>query len=58
MQSDVPSVKVGDWSENYIVDLFDWHLRISENDTAFVGNARWAFKDFGTPLRPENRFLT
>ena len=55
VQSDVPSVaKVGDWSENYIVDLFDWHLRISENDTAFVGNAQWAFKDFGTPLRPEN----
>ncbi len=55
VQSDVPNIaKVGDWSENYIVDLFDWHLRISENDTAFVGNAQWAFKDFGTPLRPEN----
>ena len=55
VQSDVLNIaKVGDWSENYIVDLFDWHLRISENDTAFVGNAQWAFKDFGTPLRPEN----
>lgn len=55
VQNDVPNIaKVGDWSENYIVDLFDWHLRISENDTAFVGNAQWAFKDFGTPLRPEN----
>lgn len=46
--------KIGDWSENYIVDLFDWHLRISETDPTFVGNIQWAFKDFGTPLRPEN----
>ena len=46
--------QIGDWSENYIVDLFDWHLRISETDSSFVGNAQWAFKDFGTPLRPEN----
>lgn len=46
--------KIGDWSENYIVDLFDWHLRITETDSTFVGNAQWAFKDFGTPLRPEN----
>ena len=44
----------GDWSENYIVDLFDWHLHISENLDWFTGNAQWAFKDFGTPLRPEN----
>lgn len=46
--------QIGDWSENYIVDLFDWHLRISETDDTFVGNIQWAFKDFGTPLRPEN----
>jgi beta-galactosidase len=46
--------QIGDWSENYMVDLFDWHLRISETDTTFVGNVQWAFKDFGTPLRPEN----
>lgn len=46
--------QIGDWSENYIVDLFDWHLRISETDSNFVGNAQWAFKDFATPLRPEN----
>jgi beta-galactosidase len=44
----------GDWSESYIVDLFDWHLHISENLDWFTGNAQWAFKDFGTPLRPEN----
>ncbi|MEH0153191.1 glycoside hydrolase family 2 TIM barrel-domain containing protein [Limibacter armeniacum] len=46
--------KVGDWSENYAVDLFDWHLHVSENQPDFTGNIQWAFKDFGTPLRPEN----
>ncbi|WP_125722054.1 glycoside hydrolase family 2 protein [Flavobacterium ustbae] len=46
--------QIGDWSENYIVDLFDWHLHISENDLNFVGNIQWAFKDFATPLRPED----
>ncbi|WP_298762537.1 glycoside hydrolase family 2 TIM barrel-domain containing protein [uncultured Polaribacter sp.] len=55
VQTDVANIaQIGDWSENYIVDLFDWHLRISENDDTFVGNVQWAFKDFGTPLRPEN----
>ena len=44
----------GDWSESYIVDLFDWSLRVSESLPEFAGNAQWAFKDFGTPLRPEN----
>lgn len=42
------------WDETYIVDLFDWHLRLSETDPLFAGNAQWAFKDFGTPIRPEN----
>ncbi len=46
--------QIGDWSENYIVDLFDWHLHISENDPTFVGNQQWSFKDFATPLRPED----
>ncbi|WP_235295860.1 DUF4861 family protein [Portibacter marinus] len=46
--------KEGDWTENYIVDLFDWHLSVSETMPDFTGNAQWAFKDFGTPLRPEN----
>lgn len=55
VQTDVANIaQIGDWSENYIVDLFDWHLRISETDPEFVGNVQWAFKDFGTPLRPEN----
>lgn len=44
----------GDWSENYMVDLFDWHLMVTEQLDWFAGNAQWAFKDFGTPLRPEN----
>lgn len=46
--------KNGTWSETYAVDLFDWHLHVSENRPGFTGNAQWAFKDFGTPLRPEN----
>ena len=50
----VNMAKVGDWSENYAAELFDWHLHISENDSTITGNAQWAFKDFGTPLRPEN----
>lgn len=45
---------IGDWSENYMVNLFDWHLRVSELDSTFVGNIQWAYKDFATPLRPEN----
>ncbi len=44
----------GDNSENYMVDLFDWYLSVSENQKGFGGNAQWAFKDFGTPLRPED----
>lgn len=54
-QVDVVNVaKSGDWTENYIVDLFDWYLGVSETQAGFAGNAQWAFKDFGTPLRPEN----
>ncbi len=54
-QSGVTSVaKGGDWSESYIVDLFDWHLKVSESLPNFGGNAQWAFKDFSIPLRPEN----
>ncbi|MBB3700737.1 DUF4982 domain-containing protein [Flammeovirga yaeyamensis] len=54
-QLEVTSIsKIGDWSENYIVDLFDWYLSVSEKHDQFAGSAQWAFKDFGTPLRPEN----
>lgn len=54
-QANVANIaKKGDWSENYIVDLFDWYLGVTEQSDWFPGNAQWAFKDFGTPLRPEN----
>ncbi|MBI5476180.1 MAG: DUF4982 domain-containing protein [Ignavibacteriales bacterium] len=43
-----------DWSENYIVNLFDWYLHVSEKLDWFTGSAQWILKDFGTPLRPEN----
>lgn len=46
--------KSGDWTENYIVDLFDWYLGVTETSLDLSGNAQWAFKDFGTPLRPKN----
>jgi beta-galactosidase len=42
------------WDTSYMIDLFDWYLRISETDPDFAGSAQWAFKDFGTPIRPEN----
>jgi beta-galactosidase len=44
----------GDWSESYIVDLLDWHLTVAEKLDWFTGSAQWIFKDFPTPLRPEN----
>jgi len=46
--------KDGDWSESYIINLFDWHLREQEQMTNLTGSAQWIFKDFATPLRPEN----
>lgn len=46
--------KDGDWSESYIVDLIDWHLKEQEKMPWLTGTAAWTFKDFSTPLRPEN----
>ena len=46
--------KDGDWSESYICDLFDWYLKEQEQMTNLTGTAQWIFKDFATPLRPEN----
>ncbi|MCX8494965.1 MAG: DUF4982 domain-containing protein [Akkermansiaceae bacterium] len=46
--------KDGDWSESYIVNLFDWHLKEQESMPNLTGAAQWIFKDFSTPLRPEN----
>lgn len=44
----------GDWSESYIVRLFDWHLKEQERMPWLTGCAFWTFKDFATPLRPRN----
>ncbi|MDR3339184.1 MAG: glycoside hydrolase family 2 protein [Candidatus Symbiothrix sp.] len=46
--------KDGDWSENYICDLFDWHLKEQETMPWLTGAAAWIFKDFSTPVRYEN----
>ena len=46
--------KDGDWSESYMANLFDWHLKEQENMPWLTGSAQWIFKDFATPLRPEN----
>lgn len=44
----------GDWSETYICDLFDWHLKEQETMPELTGSAQWIFKDFATTLRPNN----
>ncbi len=46
--------KDGSWSENYACDLFDWTLKEQETMEELTGTAFWPFKDFSTPLRPEN----
>lgn len=46
--------KDGDWSESYIVNLIDWHLKEQETMPWLTGTAYWPFKDFSTPIRPEN----
>ncbi|MDR0795244.1 MAG: glycoside hydrolase family 2 protein, partial [Tannerella sp.] len=46
--------KDGDWSESYICDLIDWHLKEQETMPWLTGSACWIFKDFSTPIRPEN----
>ncbi len=44
----------GDWSETYSCDLVDWHLKEQEKMGWLTGSAMWPFKDFSTPLRPDN----
>jgi beta-galactosidase len=44
----------GDWSETYICNLFDWHLKEQETMDWLTGAAQWVFKDFAAPQRPEN----
>lgn len=50
----VTGSKGGDWSETYICNLFDWHLKEQETMPWLTGAAFWTFKDFSTPIRPEN----
>ena len=50
----VRASKDGDWSESYIVRLIDWHLKEQETMLWLTGAAYWPFKDFSTPVRPEN----
>jgi len=46
--------KDGDWSESYICNLIDWHLKEQEDMPWLTGTAYWPFKDFSTPVRPDN----
>jgi beta-galactosidase len=46
--------KDGDWSESYICNLIDWHLKEQETMPWLSGTAYWPFKDFSTPVRPDN----
>lgn len=46
--------KDGDWSESYICNLFDWHLKEQETMPWLTGAAQWIFRDFSTPVRPDN----
>ena len=43
-----------DWSESYICNLFDWTLTQQETMPSLSGAAFWIFKDFATPVRPNN----
>lgn len=44
----------GNWSETYMCNLFDWHLKEQLTMPWLTGAAQWAFTDFSTPVRPEN----
>jgi beta-galactosidase len=46
--------KDNDWNETYICNLFDWHLKEQETMPWLTGTAQWVFKDFSTPVRPDN----
>lgn len=46
--------KDGDWSESYMCNLIDWHLMEQETMPWLSGTAYWPFKDFSTPVRPDN----
>lgn len=67
--SDLDKVKLGDpsifesiakaskdntWNETYTCDIIDWHLKEQETMPWLTGAAYWPFKDFSTPVRPDN----
>lgn len=37
-----------------MLDVMEWHLQVQAKISHLAGTAQWVFKDFGTPLRPEN----
>lgn len=45
---------IADWSESYIAKIFEWHIKEQLTMPRLTGTAFWTFKDFSTPLRPEN----
>jgi beta-galactosidase len=51
---DVRVSRDGDWSESYYCDLIDWHLKEQLTLPNLIGTAFWVYKDFSTPLRPDN----
>jgi beta-galactosidase len=51
---DSRAARDGEWSETYICNLIDWHLKEQETMPWLTGAAYWPFKDFSTPIRPEN----
>jgi beta-galactosidase len=50
----IKGAKDGDWNENFACNLIDWHLKEQETMPWLTGTAQWAFKDFSTPLRPDD----
>lgn len=51
---DARASKDGDWTETYACNLIDWHLKEQEKMDWLTGTAYWPFKDFSTPVRPNN----
>ena len=55
LQEEQPrAYKDSDWSETYACNLIDWHLKEQEKMNWLTGTAYWIFKDYSSPLRPEN----
>lgn len=50
----IRGAKDGDWNESYACNLMDWHLKEQETMPWLTGTAQWVFKDFSTPIRPDN----